>query len=134
MVCTAADRLPAPPIYLAIVPGAMSTSGMQAVGVIGMVAYLSYLVGDYIGLSGIVTLFCCSVTMSHYAMHNITKAQRAGTMSAFETLSFLSEGAIFVYVGLDALDPMKWKVISAPSPSAEACLVHQGVMSREESR
>ena len=48
--------------------------------------------------------------MSHYAMHNITKAQRAGTMSAFETLSFLSEGAIFVYVGLDALDPMKWKV------------------------
>ena len=83
---------------------------MQAVGVIGMVAYLSYLVGDYIGLSGIVTLFCCSVTMSHYALHNITKAQRAGTMSAFETLSFLSEGAIFVYVGLDALDPMKWKV------------------------
>ena len=83
---------------------------MQAVGVIGMVAYLSYLVGDYIGLSGIVTLFCCSVTMSHYALHNISKAQRAGTMSAFETLSFLSEGAIFVYVGLDALDPMKWKV------------------------
>ncbi len=77
---------------------------------IGMVAYLSYLVGDYIGLSGIVTLFCCSVTMSHYALHNISKAQRAGTMSAFETLSFLSEGAIFVYVGLDALDPMKWKV------------------------
>ena len=66
--------------------------GVQAVGVIGMVAYLSYLVGDYIGLSGIVTLFCCSVTMSHYALHNISKAQRAGTMSAFETLSFLVRG------------------------------------------
>lgn len=87
---------------------------MQAVGVIGMVAYLSYLVGDYIGLSGIVCLFCCAVTMSHYALHNISKAQRAGTMSAFETLSFLSEGAIFVYVGLDALDPMKWKVRGFP--------------------
>ena len=86
-----------------------------------MVAYLSYLVGDYIGLSGIVTLFCCSVTMSHYALHNISKAQRAGTMSAFETLSFLSEGAIFVYVGLDALDPMKWKVsLSALSRAAHA--------------
>ena len=77
---------------------------------IGMVAYLSYLLGDYTGLSGIVCLFCCSVTMSHYALHNISKQQRAGTMSAFETLSFLSEGAIFVYVGLDALDPGKWKV------------------------
>ena len=87
---------------------------MQAVGVIGMVAYLSYLIGDYTGLSGIVCLFCCSVTMSHYALHNISKQQRAGTMSAFETLSFLSEGAIFVYVGLDALDPGKWKVRVSP--------------------
>lgn len=100
-----------------------SNVGIQAVGVIGMVAYLSYLVGDYIGLSGIVALFCCSVTMSHYALHNISKAQRAGTMSAFETLSFLSEGAIFVYVGLDALDPMKWKVILRPQQS-HACLAN----------
>ncbi|KAK9909738.1 hypothetical protein WJX75_006766 [Coccomyxa subellipsoidea] len=81
----------------------------QAVGIVGMVAYLSYLVGDYTGLSGIVSLFCCSVTMSHYALHNITKQQRAAVLSFFETISFMSEGAIFVYVGLDALDPMKWK-------------------------
>ncbi len=79
-------------------------------GIVGMVAYLSYLVGDYTGLSGIVSLFCCSVTMSHYALHNITKQQRAAVMSFFETISFMSEGSIFVYVGLDALDPLKWKV------------------------
>ncbi|BDA42337.1 probable sodium/hydrogen exchanger 4 at N-terminal half [Coccomyxa sp. Obi] len=82
---------------------------VQAVGIVGMVAYLSYLVGDYTGLSGIVSLFCCSVTMSHYALHNITKQQRAAVMSFFETISFMSEGSIFVYVGLDALDPLKWK-------------------------
>ena len=34
---------------------------LQAVGMIGMVAYLSYLLGDFMGLSGIVSLFCCSV-------------------------------------------------------------------------
>ncbi len=28
---------------------------------IGMVAYFAYLVGDYMGLSGIVSLFCCAV-------------------------------------------------------------------------
>ena len=82
----------------------------QAVGLIGMTAYLSYLIGDYLGMSGIVCLFCCAVTMSHYAMPNISKQQRAATVSAFETLSFLSEGSIFVYVGLDALDPQKWEV------------------------
>ena len=46
---------------------------LQAVGIIGMVAYFSYLVADYMGLSGIVALFCCAVTMSHYALHNISK-------------------------------------------------------------
>ncbi|EIE20808.1 Sodium/hydrogen exchanger, partial [Coccomyxa subellipsoidea C-169] len=84
---------------------------LQAVGIVGMVAYLSYLVGDYTGLSGIVSLFCCSVTMSHYALHNITKQQRAAVLSFYETISFMSEGSIFVYVGLDALDPLKWKVM-----------------------
>ena len=50
------------------------------------------------------------MTLSHYAMPNVNRQQRAGTLSTFETMSFLSEGAIFVYVGLDALDPLKWAV------------------------
>ena len=79
-------------------------------GLVGTTAYLSYLISEHLGLSGIVTLFICAVTMSHYAMHNLTKTQRAACMSAFETLSYFSEGSIFVYVGLDALDPAKWKV------------------------
>lgn len=77
---------------------------------IGLTAYLSYLAGDYLGFSGIVSLFCCAVLISHYAMHNISKQQKEATLHLFETLSFLSEGSIFVYVGLDALDPQKWEV------------------------
>ena len=62
------------------------------------------------GFSGIVSLFFCAVLISHYAMRNISKQQREATMSLFEILSFMSEGSIFVYVGLDALDPQKWEV------------------------
>ncbi len=29
---------------------------------------------------------------------------------ATQTLSYVSEGAIFIYVGMDTLDPLKWKV------------------------
>lgn len=36
-----------------------------------MLGYLSYLTGELAGLSGIVTLFCCAVATSHYALHNI---------------------------------------------------------------
>ena len=39
---------------------------------IGMTAYLSYLSGDVLGLSGILALFVCAVAISHYALHNIS--------------------------------------------------------------
>lgn len=35
---------------------------------------------------------------------------RTTTIYAFHTLSYISEGMIFVYCGLDALDPLKWQV------------------------
>ena len=31
-----------------------------------MLAYLSYLCGELLGFSGIVSLFCCGVVTSHY--------------------------------------------------------------------
>ena len=84
---------------------------LQEVALIGMLAYLSYLCGDWLGLSGIVSLFCCAVTISHYALHNVSSLSRVTTVSAFQTLSYVSEGAIFIYVGMDTLDPLKWQVL-----------------------
>ncbi len=43
-------------------------------------------------------------------MHNVTSMTRVTTVSAFQTLSYIAEGCIFIYVGLDTLDPLKWKV------------------------
>lgn len=83
---------------------------MQEVTLLGLLGYLSYLCGDFLGLSGIVALFCCAVTISHYALHNVNSLSRVTTVSAFQTLSYVSEGAIFIYVGMDALDPTKWSV------------------------
>lgn len=81
----------------------------QEVALIGMLAYLSYLCGELLGISGIVSLFCCGVVTSHYALHNVTTLTRATTVSAFQTLSYISEGCIFIYMGMDTLDPIKWK-------------------------
>lgn len=33
----------------------------------------------------------------------------ARQVRATQTLSYVSEGAIFLYVGMDTLDPLKWK-------------------------
>ena len=82
----------------------------QEVALIGLTSYLSYLAGDVVGLSGILSLFVCAVATSHYALHNISPQSRVTTVYAFQTLSYVSEGIIFVYCGMDALDPMKWQV------------------------
>ena len=104
--------------------------GAQEVALVGMLGYMSYLTGELLGLSGIVTLFCCAVAISHYALHNVSSMSRVTIVSAFQTLSYVSEGAIFIYVGMDMLDPIKWKVCRAPSTnapeSATPMQIHEG--------
>ena len=55
------------------------------VALIGMLAYLSYLCGELLGISGIVSLFCCGVIISHYV-------RRSQSMSTHvEAYQYLNE-------------------------------------------
>jgi NhaP-type Na+/H+ or K+/H+ antiporter len=83
---------------------------MQEMAVIALLSYLSYLLADVSGLSAILSLFVCGVVVSHYALHNVSPEGRHATMAGFKTASYLAEGIIFIYVGMDALDPLKWQV------------------------
>lgn len=78
--------------------------------IITLLSYLSYLLADVTGLSGILALFVCGVVVSHYALPNVSAEGRQATMTGFRTASYLAEGIIFIYVGMDCLDPLKWKV------------------------
>ncbi|KAL6536135.1 Sodium/hydrogen exchanger 4 [Orobanche hederae] len=49
--------------------------------------------------------------MSHYAWHNVTDGSRITTRHVFAMMSFIAETFIFLYVGMDALDTKKWKMI-----------------------
>lgn len=98
-----------PPLWFARSSTLSPTLTPQEVALIGMTAYLSYLVGDVLHLSGILSLFVSAVCISHYALHNISPQSRTTTIYSFQTLSYISEGIIFVYCGMDALDPLKWK-------------------------
>ncbi|KAG8499634.1 hypothetical protein CXB51_006088 [Gossypium anomalum] len=77
-----------------------------------LMAYLSYMLAELFYLSGILTVFFCGIVMSHYTWHNVTESSRVTTKHAFATLSFVAEIFIFLYVGMDALDIEKWRVIS----------------------
>ncbi|CAA6663478.1 unnamed protein product [Spirodela intermedia] len=77
-----------------------------------LMAYLSYMLAELLDLSGILTVFFCGIVMSHYTWHNVTESSRVTTKHTFATLSFIAEIAIFLYVGMDALDIEKWRSVS----------------------
>ncbi|KAF3436386.1 hypothetical protein FNV43_RR23478 [Rhamnella rubrinervis] len=77
-----------------------------------LMAYLSYMVAELFDLSGILTVFFCGIVMAHYTWYNITESSRVTTRHTFATFSFVSEIFIFLYVGMDAMDIEKWKVVS----------------------
>ncbi|KAK6940916.1 Cation/H+ exchanger [Dillenia turbinata] len=86
----------------------------REVALMGLLAYLSYMIAELFYLSGILTVFFCGIVMSHYTWHNITKNSRVATKHLFAALSECSEDFIFVYVGMDALDIEKWSFVRSP--------------------
>lgn len=78
------------------------------VALIGITSYLSYLLAELAGMSGILAVFFAGITISHYAYYNISQEAQGTTKQAFATMSLISEQVIFVFVGLDTFDPKKW--------------------------
>eukprot|EP01047_Picozoa_sp_COSAG01_P020365 COSAG01_NODE_1157_length_11476_cov_87.701503_14_plen_75_part_01 len=47
--------------------------GVQEATALISLAYVSYIFAEVVGSSGIMSLFLCAMTLSHYARHNITR-------------------------------------------------------------
>lgn len=63
-------------------------------------SYLSYILSEVMGMSAIMTLFVCGVTMSHYTYHNISEASQKGSIMAINTLGHAAEAFLFIYLGI----------------------------------
>lgn len=62
--------------------------------------YLSYFVAEAMGVSGILTIFVCAITMAHYTWHSLSLAAKLATKISFQSLSDVAEAFAFAYVGL----------------------------------
>ncbi|CAI0447799.1 unnamed protein product [Linum tenue] len=101
----------------------------REVSLMMLMAYLSYVMAELFDLSGILTVFFCGIVMSHYTWHNVTESSRVTTKHAFAALSFISEIFIFLYVGMDALDIEKWRIVAkSPATSAGVSSVMLGMV------
>lgn len=68
--------------------------------IITLMAYASYLFSNACHMSGIVSLLFCSITLKHYAFHNMSIRTQLSTKFLFKSLSQLSENFMFVYLGI----------------------------------
>nr|GLL42111.1 sodium/hydrogen exchanger 3-like [Ipomoea trifida] len=101
----------------------------REVAIMILMAYLSYMLAEFYDLSAILTVFFCGIVMSHYTWHNVTESSRVTTKHAFATLSFISEIFIFLYVGMDALDIEKWRLVrESPGTSIQVSSIFLGLL------
>jgi sodium/hydrogen exchanger-like protein 6/7 len=73
-------------------------------------SYLSYIIAEYCECSGIISLFSCGFTLSHYAYHNLSKESKKGTLISSETAAMLAESFLYVYLGMSSLSVKKEQI------------------------
>lgn len=63
-------------------------------------AYLSYLLAEAMSLSGIMSLFFTGICHAHYCFYNMTKESHLTITKSFDTIAFLCETFVFLYLGI----------------------------------
>lgn len=70
------------------------------IAIVVLGSYLSYLLAEVAGMSGIVSLFFAGIVHAHYSYYNVSGYAAVTLAKFFEFSSFLSEIFIFSYLGL----------------------------------
>lgn len=78
------------------------------VSLLAILGFLSYLLAEWSGLSGVFAAFFCGLTMSHYAWHSLSPSAKVVSVYCFRVLSFLAELAMFLSCGLDLWGTQLW--------------------------
>ncbi|KAF8628573.1 hypothetical protein AX17_005969 [Amanita inopinata Kibby_2008] len=85
---------------------------------VALSAYTCYFFSNGLGMSGIVSLLFCGITLKHYAYHTMSRRTQRATKYIFSTLAQLSENFIFIYLGLSLFTsaPVSEPVLSYVKP------------------
>nr|VZI39032.1 unnamed protein product [Spirometra erinaceieuropaei] len=63
-------------------------------------AYFSYIMGDCLGWSGIISMIGCGLVQANYAFHNLKSTALNTTRQIIKQISEVSEGIIFFLIGV----------------------------------
>ena len=83
-----------------------------------IIAFISYAVSDNLGMSGILSLFFCGITMRHYTWHNLSPAAQGVSRILFRALACLCDAALSLLLGIAFVD----YVVEPFEPTADPSL------------
>jgi len=62
--------------------------------------YIAYVLAEFLGLSGIISLLASGISMAHYTYYNISTQGREVSTTSFQAVGFWCEAFCFAYLGL----------------------------------
>ena len=62
--------------------------------------WISYLIGEGMELSGIVSILCNGIFLSHYAAPNLNDGSRKFMIHLYEAAAHLCETLVFLFLGI----------------------------------
>lgn len=65
-----------------------------------MSPWVTYLIADGLGLSGIVAILINGIVLNYYATPNISRASRKVIKIAVDTVAYVSETMVFIFLGM----------------------------------
>lgn len=77
-----------------------------------LTGYVVYLVGEALGLSGVMALFTTAIIFSRYGYSNLSHESQQGTLLAFDSIRYIFQGFIFAYLGATLLTMhLNWRAL-----------------------
>lgn len=70
------------------------------ISILFLFAYGSYSFSESLGLSGIMSLFFCGMTLSQYNIYNLSPTSQITAHNIFKSLAILCEYLVFLYMGM----------------------------------